>query len=68
MTANTYTYPRKVGRKKAPERLIAEQIGLEDPRQGARRINRLGGAERLIAMSPEAREFMLGLVRKKGAA
>lgn len=67
MTAK-YQYPRKVGRKKAPDRLMAEEMGLEDPRLGARQINRLGGAKRLSSMSPEARKFMLGLVRKKGAA
>jgi hypothetical protein len=46
---------------------MAREIGLKGS-HAKRRIIRLGGAERLNVMSAEAREFMLGLLRKGQAS
>jgi hypothetical protein len=36
-----------------------------ETQEGKRKIKRIGGLERLRAMSPEARAFMEGLMKRK---
>lgn len=51
------------GRKKSPDRVLAENIGLSGYKS-KRLIARIGGADRLSSMSEESRSYMLSLVRK----
>ena len=67
MISDQITEKRKPGRPMGADLEMAREIGLKGS-HAKRRIIRLGGAERLNVMSAEAREFMLGLLRKGQAS